>query len=192
MSSQKPSVCALVKHRPIAASSVSSTFPVVVSKVLIGRHAKTIGVSRPSIYEFAGGDTAFLALAAAHHERCLQDPEISHAFSHGFNPAHVENLAFYWAEVFGGPARYSELLGGHSGMLEIHARTGAADDWGERFVACFVQAVDDARLPTDPELRTALRAYMEWATDEVMSYVPTESQVPKELPVPRWGWNGPE
>jgi hemoglobin len=149
-------------------------------------------MARPSIYELVGGDPAFLALAAAHHERCLQEPEISHAFSHGFNPAHIENLAFYWAEVFGGPARYSEQLGGHSGMLEIHARTGAADDWGERFVACFVQAVDDAGLPEDPELRAALRSYMDWATDEVMSYAPAGSLVPKDLTVPRWGWSGLE
>jgi hemoglobin len=149
-------------------------------------------MARPSIYEFAGGDPAFLALAAAHHERCLQEPEISHAFSHGFNPAHIENLAFYWAEVFGGPARYSERRGGHSGMLEMHARTGAADDWRQRFAACFVQAADDAGLPKESEFRDALRAYMEWATEEVMSYTPAESQVPKELPVPRWGWNGPE
>jgi hemoglobin len=149
-------------------------------------------MARQSIYEFAGGDPAFLALAAAHHERCLEEPEISHAFSHGFDPAHIENLAFYWAEVFGGPARYSELHGGHSRMLEIHARTGAAVDWGARFVGCFVQAVDDAALPKDPELRAALRAYMEWATEEVMSYAPASSLVPKELPVPQWGWNGAE
>jgi hemoglobin len=149
-------------------------------------------MARPSIYKFSGGDPAFLALAAAHHKRCLQEPEISHAFSHGFNPAHIENLAFYWAEVFGGPARYSALHGGHSAMLEIHARTGAADDWGRRFLGCFVQAMDDAGLPDDPELRTAFRAYMEWATEEVMSYAPAESEVPKELPAPRWGWSGPE
>jgi hemoglobin len=149
-------------------------------------------MARPSIYELAGGDPAFLALAAAHHERCLQEPEISHAFSHGFNPAHVENLAFYWAEVFGGPAHYSELRGGHSRMLEIHARTGAADDWGQRFVGCFVQAMDDAGLPQDLELRAALRAYMEWAADEVMSYAPAESSVRPDLPIPRWGWDGPE
>jgi hemoglobin len=149
-------------------------------------------VDRPSLYDFAGGDAAFLALAGAHHERCLKEPELSHAFSHGFNPAHVQNLAFYWAEVFGGPARYSTNLGGHSGMLEIHARTGAADDWGQRFVTCFVQAVDDARLPQDAEFRAALRAYMEWATAEVMAFSPPEAQVRKDLPMPRWGWDGPE
>ena len=149
-------------------------------------------MARPSVYEVAGGDAAFLALAAAHHERCLQEPEISHAFSHGVNPDHVENLAFYWAEVFGGPPRYSEQHGGHSSMLEIHARTGAAEDWGQRFARCFVLAMDDAGLPADPELRAALLSYMEWATREVMSYAPAGSKVPPELPVPRWGWNGPE
>jgi hemoglobin len=149
-------------------------------------------LARPSIYQFAGGDAAFLALAAAHHERCLRDPELNHAFSHGFNPAHVKNLAIYWAEVFGGPARYSELHGGHSAMLEIHARQGIGEDWSTRFVACFMQAADDVGLPDDPEFRAAIRSYMEHAVAEVESYAPAESQVPAELPVTRWGWKGPE
>jgi len=147
-------------------------------------------MSRSSIYEFAGGDEAFLKLAAAHHERCLADPELNHPFSHGYNPAHVENLAFYWAEVFGGPARYSESHGGQSAMLEIHARQGTGEDWDQRFVACFMQAADDAGLPDDLEFRNALRTYMEWATKEVKAYAPPDSQVPKDLPTPRWSWNG--
>jgi len=142
------------------------------------------------MYEFAGGDQAFLALAAAHHERCLQEPEISHAFSHGFNPKHVDNLAAYWAEVFGGPARYSSSMGGHSFVLALHAGTGAAGDWGDRFVACFLQALDDAELPADPEFRSVMRAYIEWATHEVMSYAPAGSQAPPDRPVPRWSWDG--
>jgi hemoglobin len=103
-----------------------------------------------SVFEFAGGEPAFFALAAAHHERCLQDPELNHPFSHGVNPQHVERLAAYWAEVFGGPARFSEAHGGHSAMLDIHAGTGAGEDYGPRFVACFMQAADDAGLPDDP------------------------------------------
>lgn len=149
-------------------------------------------MARPSIFEFAGGKDAFVALAGAHHERCLQDPELNHPFSHGVNPEHIQHLADYWAEVFGGPARYSESHGGHSGMLEIHARQGAGDDYGPRFVACFMQAADDAGLPDDPDFRAQLRAYMEWATGEVISYAPAEAQVPARLPIPRWGWNGRE
>ena len=61
-----------------------------------------------SLFEFAGGEPAFLALAAAHHARCLADPELNHPFSHpGQHPQHVERLAAYWAEVMGGPPTYS-------------------------------------------------------------------------------------
>ena len=144
------------------------------------------------MFEFAGGEEAFLALAAAHHERCLQDPELNHPFSHGTAPHHLEHLAAYWAEVFGGPARYSNSHGGHSAMLEIHARQGSGDDFGPRFVACFMQAADDVGLPDDPDFRAQLRAYMEWAVADVLSFSPPESLVPAELSVPRWGWDGLE
>jgi len=145
---------------------------------------------RPSIFEFAGGEEAFLALAAATHERCLQDPELSHPFSHHVSPRHTEHLAAYWAEVFGGPPRYSENLGGHSGMLGIHAGEGAPDDMGDRFEACFIQAIDDAGLPDDPELRAAMRSYMHWATRQVNSYSPPGTRVQPDLPMPRWSWDG--
>jgi hemoglobin len=75
-------------------------------------------------------------------------------------------------------------------MLEMHARTGAGDDFGHRFVACFMQAADDAKLPADTDFRVALRSYMEWATHEVLSYSPSGSEVPANLPVPHWSWNG--
>lgn len=147
-------------------------------------------MTRPSIYEFAGGERAFLALAAAHHARCLADPVLNHPFSHTDNPEHVARLASYWAEVFGGPPLYTQAYGGHSGMLGIHAGQGAETDLGERFVRCFVQAADDAELSADPEFRAALRAYMEWAVQEVLDYSPHGSQVPPDLAVPRWSWDG--
>jgi hemoglobin len=149
-------------------------------------------MTRPSLFDFAGGDPAFLALATAHHQRCLDDPELNHPFSHPGHPQHVERLAGYWAEVFGGPPRYSEDCGGHSAMLGVHAGQGAGDDYGPRFVACFVQAADDAGLPDDPEFRAALRAYMEYAVNDVLAHAPAGSRVTPGLPTPRWGWNGRE
>lgn len=142
------------------------------------------------MFEFAGGEPAFLALAAAHHRRCLEDPVLNHPFSHPGHPQHVERLASYWAEVFGGPPGYSESCGSQSAMLGIHAGTGAEDDLGRRFVACFMAAVDDAGLPDDSEFRAGLRRYMEWAVGQVMSYSPRGSRVPAALPVPRWSWGG--
>jgi hemoglobin len=145
---------------------------------------------RPSIYEYAGGEPAFIALAAANRQRCLEDPMLNHPFSHEGRPDHVDRLASYWAEVFGGPAAYSQAYGGHSAMLYVHSCQGAESDLGERFVACFAQAADDAGLPDDPEFRQVLNAYMQWAVGEVMSYSPRGSEVPSGLPVPHWSWDG--
>ena len=120
----------------------------------------------------------------------MQDSELNHAFSHGLSPHHNENLAAYWAEVFGGPPRYSELLGGHSGMLVIHAGQGAPDEWGDRFETCFRQAMEDAGLPDDAEFRKALGDYIHWATREVNSYSARGSNVKSGQPMPHWSWDG--
>jgi hemoglobin len=146
---------------------------------------------RPTLYEYAGGSDAFLALATAHHARCLADPELNHPFSHGdLNPEHVQRLADYWAEVLGGPPRYTERSADQSALQRMHAGNGDITDLGRRFVACFVAAADDAGLPADPEFRAALRAYMQWAVDDVLAYSAEDAVVPSGLPMPSWSWNG--
>ena len=146
---------------------------------------------RPTLFEYAGGEPAFLALARAHHARCLADPELNHPFSHpGQHPQHVERLAAYWAEVMGGPPRYSEQCGTQSGLLYMHSDTGDMSDLGRRFVDCFALAADDAGLPAEPDFRAALRAYMEWAVSDVLTYSPHGSVVPGDLPMPHWSWDG--
>jgi hemoglobin len=149
-------------------------------------------VGDTTLFEYAGGEAAFLRLAAANHQRCLDDPVLNHPFSRMEHPDHVERLAAYWAEVFGGPTRFSDRFGGHTAMLDVHAGIGEVDaDLGDRFVACFLGALDDAGLPEDPAFRSAMRAYIEWATTETLGYAPEGSQVPQDLPMPRWGWEGP-
>lgn len=144
---------------------------------------------RRTLYEVAGGAPALFALARAHHERCLADPELSHPFSHGdIQPDHVERLAAYWGEVLGGPPAYSKRFGDESGVLLMHAGNGPMGDLGERFLACFVAAMDDAGLPADPELRRALRDYMRWAVDNVLQYAPVDADVPAGAAMPRWDW----
>ena len=148
---------------------------------------------RPTLFEFAGGSPAVLALARAHHARCLADPELNHPFSRpDQNPQHVERLAAYWGEVFGGPPGYSRSCGDHPGVLLMHSGNGDISDLGRRFVRCFVAAADDAGLPPDPEFREALRAYMVRAVDEVLSYPGQDATVPTGLAMPRWSWDGLE
>jgi hemoglobin len=146
---------------------------------------------RPTLYEFAGGEAAFLALARAHHARCLADPELNHPFSHpGQHPQHVERLAAYWAEVMGGPPLFSQSCGTQYDVLHMHAGNGGMRDLGERFIRCFDAALDDAQLPADPDFRAAVRAYMRWAVDDVLAYAPTNAVVPRNPTIPRWSWDG--
>jgi hemoglobin len=146
---------------------------------------------RPTLFEFAGGEPALLALAAAHHARCLEDAELNHPFSHpDQHPQHVERLAAYWAEVMGGPPSYSQSCGEQSAVLQLHSGNGDMSDLGERFLRCFDRAVDDAGLPADPDFRDALHAYMRWAVDDVLSYCAEDAVVPRGAAVPRWGWDG--
>ena len=146
---------------------------------------------RPTLYEYAGGDPALLRLAAAHHARCLADPELNHPFSHpGQNPQHVERLAAYWGEVLGGPTTYSGECGNQTDLLVMHCGNGDMSDLGRRFVDCFVASADDAGLPADPEFRAVLRAYMEWAVGEFTSHPDGSSDVPSGASIPHWGWDG--
>jgi hemoglobin len=159
--------------------------------VSFGRGEWHSGGMRPSLFEHAGGEPAFLALAAAHHQRCLDDPELNHPFSHpDQHPQHVERLAAYWAEVMGGPPVYSTSCGDQSAMLHLHAGHGDMSDLGRRFTECFMVAADDAGLPDDTLFRAALRAYMEWAVDQVLAHPDREPAVPAGLPMPRWSWDG--
>jgi hemoglobin len=144
-----------------------------------------------SLYEAAGGAPAMLALAADFHARCLADPVLEHPFAHTTNPEHVQRLADYWGEVFGGPPVFTAGHGGHVAMLRLHANQGADADLAARFVACFDAALDGAGLPADPRLRAALSAYIRSATDEVMRYSPAEAVVPAEVPMPHWDQDGP-
>ncbi len=152
---------------------------------------------RPTLYDAAGGEQAFLALARAHHARCLADPELNHPFDRDdLDPEHVERLAAYWAEVLGGPPRFTRECADQSAVLRLHAANGDVSDLARRFVACFVAAADDAGLPADPVLRAALRDYMEWAVGDVLGYSEVDSAevdtaVPERVAMPRWDWDGP-
>lgn len=144
-----------------------------------------------TIFEAAGGKQAFVDLAHAWHVRCLADPIVIHAFSHGFHPQHSERLAAYWAEALGGPPDYSSSMGSESGVIRMHSGNGQHQEMDERAKACFEQALDDAGLPNDPRLRSTLQAYFRWATTRMSSHPESADHVPEGLALAHWSWDGP-
>jgi hemoglobin len=145
-----------------------------------------------SVFDAAGGRRAILDLARAWHRRCLEDPVVSHAFSHpGQHPQHVERLAAYWTEALGGPADYTRAIGDHSYVARMHAGNGEHAEMDERAQACFALALDDAGLPQDERLRATLKAWFRWATSGMAAYPNSADDVPARLKLPVWSWDGP-
>ena len=50
--------------------------------------------------------------------------------------------------------------------------------------------MDDVGLPTDPAFRSALRAYMRWAVNDILAHPDADAVVVPGAPMPRWGWDG--
>lgn len=155
-------------------------------------HRLRSSLVEPTIYEAMGGADALLALAEAWHRRCLADPILAHPFEGEIHPQHTERLAAYWSEQLGGPATYTESLGDYSHVVRVHSGNGPHEQMDGRAVAAFVLALDDVGIPTDPRLRFQLIAWFTWATAMLNHRWAMPDEVPSDLPLPSWDWDGTE
>ena len=142
----------------------------------------------PSLYEWAGGRDAFDRMIDAFYDRVEQDDLLSPFFPGGVHEEHRRHVACWWTEVFGGPARYTEELGGYERMLNHHLQLGITAEQRHRFASLMSLAADDAHMPDDPEFRSALVAYLEWGTRLALANSQDGTTVVEHAPVPRWGW----
>ena len=101
---------------------------------------------------------------------------------------HRDHVTARWSEVFGGPTRYSDELGGYESMLRHHRGLAITPEHRFRFASTMSLAADDAGLPGDPEFRSALVAYLEWGTRLALANSQPGAAVFEHAPVPRWGW----
>ena len=143
-----------------------------------------------TVFEAAGGNEGLRRLAAAWHRRVMADEVVSHAFSHGFHPQHVERLAAYWAEALGGPRRIPNPMVTNHRRQDAQRQRGH-DEMDRRAIACFDQALVDVGLADDNALRQVLHDYFAWATTTTMSrYHQSADDVPDGLSIPHWLWDG--
>jgi len=142
----------------------------------------------PTLYEWAGGDDAFVRLIDCFYDRVEHDELIAPIFPGGVSREHRDHVAAWWQEVFGGPARYTDDLGGYTRMVDKHRELGISVEQRRRFAETMSVAADDAGLPDDPEFRSALVAYLEWGTRLAMGNSQAGADVVAHAPVPRWGW----
>jgi hemoglobin len=121
----------------------------------------------------------------------MADEVVSHAFSHGFQPDHVERLAAYWAEALGGPPTYSTTYGDEASVVRIHSVNGPHHEMDHRAIECFDLALVDIGLADNDQLRHVLHDYFAWATTTTMArYERSADDVPDNLTLPHWSWTG--
>jgi hemoglobin len=141
-----------------------------------------------TLYEWAGGEQAFKRLIDAFYDRVEDDELLAPLFGGKVTEEHREHVVAWWSEVFGGPARYSDELGGYQHMVHKHAELAITPEQRFRFASLMSRAADDAQLPDDPEFRSAFVAYVEWGTRLAMHNSQPGADVVQQAPVPRWGW----
>lgn len=144
----------------------------------------------PTLYDWAGGAPALEALTRVFYDHVHRDELLSPVFAH-MDEHHPQYVAQFLAEVLGGPAQYSAERGGHAHMITQHLGKHLSEAQRQRWVALLLQSADETGLPTDPEFRSALVAYIEWGTR--LAVINSQPGVAPEIdaPMPKWGWGVP-
>jgi hemoglobin len=145
-------------------------------------------VSRPTLYEFAGGDEALHRLEALFYDKVLADPLLAGVFTER-RPDHVDHLTWFTAESFGGPDRFTTELGFRY-IIDVHRGLRITDEQRDRFVEVYMEAFDEAGLPDDEALRTAVREHVEFGAQVAQqnSHAGTEAELHPIRSVPAWDW----
>ncbi len=143
-----------------------------------------------SLYNDVGGLDGLRRLSAAFYDRVLADELLAPVFAR-FTPTHLDHVAVWLAEVFGGPADFSAHLGGHQALLHSHLGLDITDEHRQRWLDLMTDAIHEV-LPDRPELAAALMEYFEWGTAiaQDVSHDPVGTDLGEPGPTPRWGYQG--
>src|SRR4051812_21767582 len=118
----------------------------------------------PTLYEWAGGNDAFEHLTKVFYDKVLKD-ELLYPVFKDMSAEHSKHVAHFIAEVFNGPALYTEGDdGSHYKMIAHHLGKHLTEAMRKRWMALLLATADEVNLPTDPEFRSALVGYLEWGS----------------------------
>jgi hemoglobin len=141
-----------------------------------------------TLYEHADGDDGLHRLEELFYTKALADPVLKKLFTTRV-PTHVDHLTWFTAESFGGPDRFSRELGFRY-IIDVHRHLDITDEQRERFVAAYLDALDEAGLPADEPFREAVRDHVEFGARVAQqnSRAETDADLHPIRQVPIWNW----
>jgi hemoglobin len=142
-----------------------------------------------SIYERAGGEAGLRRLVDVFYSSIFEDPILQPVFGRPV-ATHVDHLTAFFCEVFGGPTRYSDELGGFPAIVSVHRGRHITEEQRQRFVDLFTAALDETGVGADAELRAAILSCIEFGTEvaKVNSNATTDAELHPQHEMPRWHW----
>jgi hemoglobin len=143
-----------------------------------------------TLYEHAGGEDALHRLEQLFYNKALADPVLRDVFTERV-PTHVDHLTWFTAESFGGPDRFTREIG-FTRLIDVHRHHKITDEQRDRFIALYLEALDEAGLPDDEPFRAAVREHVEFGARVAQqnSWAENDSELHPIRQVPTWRWAG--
>ena len=141
-----------------------------------------------TIYEHLGGGEALRRLMRIFYGKVRADPVLEPLFG-AMPPEHPDHVALWLAEVFGGPAGYTETRGGYPAMVLAHVNRAITEQQRARWVELLHGSLDEAGLPSDERFRRTFASYIEWGTGIALRNSQIGFTPPREAHVPAWPWS---
>ncbi|CCH30065.1 group II truncated hemoglobin [Actinosynnema sp. NPDC047251] len=139
------------------------------------------------MYEAIGGEPALRELVDDFYAKVLADPLLRPVFVN-FTEQHLDHVVVWLAEVFGGPARFTEQLGGHLHILQAHHDLGITEEQRARWAELMAESAR-VTLPADEHLQDSFNRYIRWGTEIARDVSAPGEPYPTEAgDVPRWEW----
>jgi hemoglobin len=141
-----------------------------------------------SLYQHAGGDDGLHRLEELFYDKVLADPLLKTVFIERV-ATHVDHLTWFTGESFGGPDRFSRELG-FQYIIDVHRQLKITDEQRDRFVAIYLEALDEAGLPEDAPFREAVRSHVEFGAQVAQqnSLAASDEELHPIRSVPHWDW----
>jgi hemoglobin len=142
-----------------------------------------------TLCEHAGGEKGLHRLEELFYEKALADPVLKAQFTERV-PTHVEHLTSFTVESFGGPDRFTREIG-FDYLIAVHRDLKITDQQRERFVAAYLEALDEAELPDDAPFRMAVGEHIEFGARVAQqnSWAETDDELHPIRQVPHWEWH---